>query len=162
MKKVTESNPNVNLTIAGDGSQKKNLEKQAKKLQLTRYVEFAGKVPFASLSQLYADCDIVVFPSIYAEPFGRVALEAMYFGKPVVASRVGGIPEVVDDKKTGLIVSPDNPKELSDAIITIVRDLQLRQLMGNTGKLAIKEKFDSRKIISQNLCAYEFAQKAMN
>lgn len=159
MKKVTESNTNVDLTIAGDGPEKKALEKLTAKLMLNSYVKFVGKIPFGRLSQFYSSSDIVIFPSIYPEPFGRVALEAMFFGKPVVASRVGGIPEVVDDKETGLLVSPDNPEELAESIITLVRDPQLRVFMGKKGKSAVQTKFDAGKIIDQHLQVYDNAKK---
>jgi glycosyltransferase involved in cell wall biosynthesis len=154
MKQVVESYPNVLLTIAGDGPQKKALEKLTRDLRLEPYVKFAGKVPFASLSQYYANCDMVIFPSIYAEPFGRVALEAMYFGKPIIASRVGGIPEVVEDKKSGLLVSPDNPQELAEAITALASDSTLREDMGRLGKSIVQVTFDAEKIVQKNLDVY--------
>ena len=159
MKKVIDSNKNVNLTIAGDGPDKKSLEKMTAKLLLEPYVKFTGKIPFASLSPLYSRSDIVIFPSIYPEPFGRVALEAMFFGKPVVASNVGGIPEIVRDKETGLLVPPNNPEELANSILILVRDRQLRELMGEKGKSVVRTEFDAAEILNKHLRAYEFAQK---
>jgi glycosyltransferase involved in cell wall biosynthesis len=155
MKRVVDTNPNVNLTIAGDGPEKKALEKMTSQLQLDSYIRFTGKMPFANLSKLYSSCDIVIFPSIYPEPFGRVALEAMYFGKPVIASRVGGIPEVVENEETGLLVTPDNPEELAASIITLLRDKHLRELFGKKGKAVVQTKFDAEKIINQHLQIYQ-------
>jgi glycosyltransferase involved in cell wall biosynthesis len=155
MKALVLQNSNVHLIIAGDGSQKKNLEKQVKKLQLQRYIEFTGKIPFAALSQLYTDCDIVVFPSTYAEPFGRVALEAAYFSKPIVASKVGGIPEVVEDKETGLLVCPGDSSELTASIRCLVEDSNLRGCMAKKGKAFVENKFSSERILAAHLGVYE-------
>lgn len=151
MKTVVEENPNVDLTIAGDGPQRKTLEKMIKELGLDVYVTFAGKVPFAKLTDYYSQCDIVVFPSIYAEPFGRVALEAMYFGKPVIASKVGGIKEVVKDNETGLLVPENNASELAIAILKLVNCENLRKDLGSLGSLVIKGNFASDKIVSQHI-----------
>jgi len=154
MKKIVKSNPNVELTIAGDGPQRKTLEKMVKKLKLEHYVVFAGNVHFGKLAEYYTKCDIVVFPSIYAEPFGRVGLEAMYFSKPVVASRVGGIPEVVKDGEAGLLVPSNAPDELAEAILKLAGDPDLRVLMGKKGSLIINETFSEEDILQKHLEIY--------
>ena len=159
MKSVVENNPNVNLIIAGDGPQSKSLKKLTNKNKLDHCITFAGKIPFAKLAEQYSNCDIVVFPSIYPEPFGRVALEALYFGKPVVASRVGGIPEVVNDGTTGLLVSPENTAELANAIISLVNNPQLRDSIGKNGKSIIKDKFSTQAIVDKHLRLYKETNK---
>lgn len=159
MKIVVETNPNVHLLIAGGGSQKQKLQKQTNRLRLCQHIEFAGKVPFIKLANLYVDCDIVLFPSIYAEPFGRVALEAMHFAKPVIASKVGGIPEVVEDKKTGLLVPPDNPAKLAEVILFLAHNASLREELGKNGRESTQTKFLAQKVLSKHIKIYDFASK---
>jgi glycosyltransferase involved in cell wall biosynthesis len=159
MKKVTECAKNVDLTIAGDGPEKKKLEKMTEKSGLRPFVKFVGKVPNENLSQLYMSSDIVVFPSIYPEPFGRVALEAMFYGKPVVASRVGGIPEVIANGETGLLVPQGNPEELAEAVLTLVRDSEMRVSLGRNGKSVVRTKFSPERIVDQHLQVYSNARQ---
>ncbi len=142
------------MTIAGDGPQKKSLQKITANLMLGHYVKFVGKIPSSNLAEFYSRSDIAIFPSIYPEPFGRVALEAMSFGKPVIASRVGGIPEVVEDLVTGILVPPNNPKELATAILTMLLDQQLMRNMGKKGKVAAKLKFSADQSVSKHLQVY--------
>lgn len=158
MKKVTENESNICLTIAGDGPEKTKLEKNTRKLGLDKYIIFTGKIPFAKLSEYYSKSDIVIFPSIYPEPFGRVALEAMFFEKPVIASRVGGIPEVVTNKETGLLVSPGNVDELANAIILLVKDSKLRILLGERGHSIGSTKFNINDILDAHIEIYTHAQ----
>ena len=157
MKEVTQQNKNVHLTITGDGPQRKTLEKMTEKFGITPYVKFAGNISFSDLFQFYSRSDIVVLPSIYPEPFGRVALEAMFFGKPVVASKVGGIPEIIEDQKTGLLVPPNDSGKLAKGILNLVRDPQLRQFMGQSGQEVTQTKFNPDRIIDQTLRLYEQA-----
>ena len=157
MKKVCASCADVDLTIVGGGPQRKAFQKLSFELGLSGKVRFVGKLAFADVLPLYAACDVVVFPSIYPEPLGRVSLDAMYFGKPVVASRVGGIPEVVADQETGILVPPDNPEALADAIIKLAKNPELRASMGMKGKAAVQEKFDAEKIVGQHLQVYRDA-----
>jgi glycosyltransferase involved in cell wall biosynthesis len=157
MKLIIATDSNVHLIIVGDGSKKKKLEKLTKELQLECYIDFIGKVHYSELSQRYLDCDIVIFPSIYSEPFGRVALEAMSFGKPVIASKVGGIPEVVEDKKCGLLVTPNNPEELAEAITQLIRAPLLRQKYGEYGRVLVGTKFNEKEITAAHLNIYRSA-----
>ena len=92
-------------------------------------VSFEGPRPRAELLARYAACDIVVVPSRY-ESFGLTALEAMIFGKPCVAAAVGGLPEVVVDGVTGLLVAPDDAAALAAALLRLIRRPDLRAAMG--------------------------------
>jgi glycogen synthase len=99
---------------------------------LTR-VRFEGPLPRADLLTRYAGCDVVAVPSRY-ESFGLTALEAMIFAKPCVASRVGGLCEVVEDGVTGRLVAPDDPASLASALLALVRSKALRARMGEAGR----------------------------
>jgi len=97
--------------------------------------------------------DVCVFPSRY-EPFGIVLLEAMASGKPVVASKVGGIPFVVEDGKTGLLFERGNVEVLAEKIIMLLRDEELRKRMGEAGRERAKE-FTWDKIAKQTVDLYK-------
>lgn len=104
--------------------------------------------------ELYSNASVFVCPSVY-EPFGIINLEAMACETPVVASRVGGIQEVVVDKETGLLVPPANPRILADAINTLLRDKKMARRMGRAGRTRIEKHFSWESIAEQTLAMYQ-------
>jgi len=103
-------------------------------------VTFTGSVSDDTLQQLYAACDLFVAPSLY-ESFGLIYLEAMNYAKPVIGCRAGGIPEVIDHQSTGLLVDPAAPRQLAEAIISVLKSpTQLRE-MGLAGRQQIRQRF---------------------
>ncbi len=97
------------------------------------HVRFHGQVPDAALGRFYEECDIFVAPSLY-ESFGLIYLEAMGRGKAVVATHAGGIPEVVEDGVTGILVPPGNPVALAAALRTLIRQPETRRQYGRAGR----------------------------
>ena len=95
---------------------------------------------YDKIKEIYSKSDIIVFPSVWQEPFGRIAIEAMSFGIPVVGSNVGGIKNIIIDGKTGFLVDPFDLKGWKDKINLLVRDRKLRLKLGREGKkIALKE-----------------------
>jgi glycosyltransferase involved in cell wall biosynthesis len=134
-EKVKEKVPEAQLVYAGRGSMENLLKNQAKKLNLTKEVHFAGFVPEELKPLYYHSADIFSLPSInLAESFGIVNLEAMACGLPIVASRLGGIPEIVQDKISGLLAEPYDVEYLSNCIIQLLLDDDLSKNMGAEGK----------------------------
>ena len=82
----------------------------------------------------------------------------MYFGKPVIASRVGGIPEVIEDDESGLLVPPDDPETLAKCITALIQNSELRLSMGKKGQAIVQNKFIVSEIVNQNLKAYNKAK----
>lgn len=82
---------------------------------------------------------IALVPSVWAEPFGLVAIEAMSTGRPVIASRIGGLPDIVLDGETGLLVPPGDPLALRHAIERLLKDSELRERLGQAGRRRVKE-----------------------
>lgn len=95
LKLASEKRKDITLWIAGEGSYEVELRKLVKKLQLIEHVRFLGRLSQDEMKERYFDCDIVLFPSLWPEPLGRVPLEAMAAGKPIIANDVGGIKELV-------------------------------------------------------------------
>lgn len=102
--------------------------------QARRSTRFLGAVPYSAMPQLYARSMVVVTPSVIPEPFGLPVVEAMAAARPVVASRAGGIPELVQDGRTGLLVEPDDPEALADALLALLADPELCRVMGAAGR----------------------------
>ena len=103
-------------------------------------VSFLGRVSDEELDRRYAECDLFVAPSLY-ESFGLIYLEAMNYAKPVIGCLAGGIPEVVDDGVTGLLVEPGASEPLAEAMLTMLSaPSQLRE-MGLAGRQRLLDKF---------------------
>lgn len=111
-------------------------------------------LPKAEIIQLLSHATVFACPSVY-EPLGIVNLEAMACGTAVVASRVGGIPEVVDDGVTGLLVPPDDPEALAAALNTLLREPASATLMGAAGRERAVESFSWEAVAAQTAALYE-------
>jgi len=110
--------PNSKLLIIGDGSERKNLKGLANKLGLKERVGFVGQILHEKITEYLAQADCFVLPSL-KEGFGIAVLEAMAAGLPVIGTRVGGIPDIIEDGKTGILVEPKNPEAIAQAIYEI-------------------------------------------
>lgn len=137
----------TNLSMGG-GSYKDylldNLDKNYhNKVTLTGYVDNN------ELSEFYRQCDIFVAPSLY-ESFGLIYLEAMAWGKPVIGCRIGGIPEVIEDGVTGILVPPEDEVSLANAIIRIVKE-DLIEDFGRNGRKRVENNFTINKMV-KNTC----------
>jgi glycosyltransferase involved in cell wall biosynthesis len=119
LKDVRAAYPDVRMTIVGDGPERSNLERLAAELGLSAAIRFTGWVLPSDVGALLQSAFLVLLPSRWREPFGLVALQAAEAGRPVVASRVGGLAEIVSDGVTGALVPPDD----IDALGTAIRDL---------------------------------------
>lgn len=145
--------PGLTLLIIGDGSERKNLEDLAKKLELEEKVKFLGEIPNEKVPEYLAMADCFVLPSL-KEGFGIAVLEAMAAGLPVVASKVGGILDIVEDGKTGLLVEPGNPEEIAQAINKIYQNSALREQLINNA-MAVLKYYDWENISERVFKIYE-------
>jgi len=124
----------LHLTLVGeDGGGLERVHALARTLGVEESVTFTGRLPRSELIRAYQAADVFVLPSLF-EPFGIVLLEAMAAGLPVVASRVGGIPDVVEEGKTGLLVEPGNSRALAETLEGLLSDPGLRRRMANAGR----------------------------
>ena len=137
----------ADFVITGNGDQRAKLEKICDQLQLHDRVQFLGFVSNEELRDQYARCDVWVNPGIVdswgdAEGLGIGSIEAYNYGKPVVASRVGGIPDTVVDGVTGFLVAQKDSAALADAICNLICDPAKAQKMGAAGFRYAKQTFD--------------------
>jgi glycosyltransferase involved in cell wall biosynthesis len=102
----------------------------------------------AELRALYAQADICVVPSIWEEPFGLVAVEAMASGRPVCASRVGGLQHIVRDGETGFLVARAGAAELAQRLAQLLDDAPLRRRMGDAARAVAEAEYDWKRIIA--------------
>ncbi|HUW84355.1 MAG TPA: glycosyltransferase [Phycisphaerae bacterium] len=144
----------VTCTFIGDGPQHQFLRHRAAQLGVTSHVHFVGSVGQDRIQDLYRRADIFVLPSL-AEGLPVVLLEAMALQRPVVASRIAGIPELVQDGVNGLLVAPARSDQLADAIERLVRDPHLRQHVSAAARQAVLDRHDIR--ISADRMARLFA-----
>jgi glycosyltransferase involved in cell wall biosynthesis len=114
--------------------------------QFGHLVTFTGVVSGDELDQLYRRCDVFVAPSLF-ESFGLVLLEAMRLGKPVVASDTSGMREVVGDDHAGVLVPPDNPQILADAVVALLRDPGYRATVGLAGRQRFERRFTQDRMV---------------
>ena len=126
-------------TLVGDGPERGPLERLAAELRLD--VRFAGAVGQDEVRAFYEDAELFCLPT-FAEGLGVVLLEAMAFGLPVVSTLVMGVPEVVEDGETGLLVRPGRPDLLAEALVRLAAAPELRDRMGRAGRRCVLEEFD--------------------
>ncbi len=138
-------NENIKVIILGKGPKEEEIKNRIKELKLNRKVKLViDRLPAEDIPKMYAASDIFVLPSLY-EPFGLVVAEAMATGKPVVASRIGGIPEVMG-KGTGFLVRPRSSDELAEKLSILINDEKARKKMGKNGRRRIEKYFTWDKI----------------
>jgi glycosyltransferase involved in cell wall biosynthesis len=123
----------LDLVIAGDGPERQTLNNLIDELGLRGRVHLPGRADRPTVAGLFKGCEFFVLPS-RQEPLGIVNLEAMAAGKPVIASRVGGVPEIVIENETGMLVSPEDPTALAHALCRLASDGELRTRMGRAGR----------------------------
>ena len=115
---------NIKLIVIGKGIEGFRLQKQAKDLNLTDRVKFLGFIKYEDLPKYLSVCDIFIRPS-RSEGFGNSFIEAMASGLPVIATPVGGIPDFLDDKETGIFCSPDNPQSIAESVKILLENKEL-------------------------------------
>lgn len=156
---VIKKYPMAKCLIVGDGSCKKELEQKAHNLGLSKNILFLG---FRNdIKELLSTLDVFVLPSI-TEGLPNAVLEAMACDIPVVATSVGGIPEVITNKKNGILVQPKNPVPLEKAIIEVLSDDKLRKNLINNSKEIIHSTFSLEKQIQDFHKLYQKSYKVYN
>ena len=133
--------PGVHFIIAGDGPEQPRLQAQAAALGVAARVHFAGRVAHSDLPRLLADADIFVQPSVSEESFGISLIEAMACGLPVLASRLGGMLEIVVPGETGELLAAGDVPVWREAMGRLAADATLRTRLGQAGRIRAENHF---------------------
>ena len=148
----------LKLLIVGDGSERKNLENLAKELTIDEKVYFAGMADYSKVPYFNNVLDVYAALSNY-ESFGVAIIEAQSCGKPVVVSNVGGLPEVVEDGKTGFVVEKKNAEAAAEKLEKLVLDTGLRCMMGKAGRERVLKLYDWNENVAQMMKIYSEINK---
>ena len=158
MPHILKRRPDARLVFAGSDifghhpDCSEDLRKLAADLRVSEQIVFAGQR--TDMPDLMNAAHIVVIPSD-AEPFGRVAIEAMALGKPVVGTRAGGLPEVVRDGETGLLVVPRFPESLADACVRLLENHSLSRSLGEAGRARVETCFNIEHTVRETQALYD-------
>jgi len=145
--------PGVSVVLVGDGPERPGLERLVARLRLTRRVHFLGFVPHEQVAGLLGAADVLAMPSRYEE-LGTALVEGMQAGLPIVASDTGGIPQVIEHGRTGLLVPPGDPEALAAALTRIIHDRTLAARLGNAASREAA-KYDWSDLARRVLGVYE-------
>ncbi len=138
--------PNVRFLVAGAGVLRARLEREARRLKVGDCVHFLGWQE--DTAAVYSVLDVLVLPSLN-EAVGRTILEAQSIGVAVVAARVGGVPEIIQDRQTGLLVPARDPKAIAQAMISLLADPSLRAAMSEAGQRRVKDSFTDARMVEE-------------
>lgn len=138
--KVKEAVARAKLVIVGRGELEEDLKKLAADLTIEGSVLFLGNLPQRIMPQIYTGADVFVLPTIYKEPFGIAAVEALASGVPVIASNIDGLKIIVKDGEVGYLVPPADVDAIANRITRVLTDKNLRENLGqNARRRAVKE-----------------------
>ena len=147
LERVLACAPNARVLWVGHGHLKPRVEAM---IAASPYANRHIFQPWSDdIVQCYAAMDVLAFPSVKRETFGRVAAEAQACGLPVVGTRVGGIPETIVENESGLLVPPNDPTAMGDALLRLVHDASLRVRMGAVGRRQATERFATPRIAAE-------------
>ncbi len=152
MSKIVAQVPEAKLLLVGEGKMEKMLRDQVQRLNLEDHIQFFAIVN--KTKEMLSLFDVFAMPS-RQEGLGLSIMEAQASGLPVVASRVGGIPSLIEHGKTGILVEPENSEELADAIIKLLQDIDLLKEIGKAGRVFIQKKHSVENMVRKILELYQ-------
>ncbi len=141
--------PDAQLIIAGEGKEALPLKKLINELKLNRSVLMPNWLPHNELESLFRKAWIQVVPSVWEEPFGLVAIEAMMRGTAVIASATGGLSEIIENGKTGFLVPPGDVNALTEALLRLLKNCRLTEEMGRAGRQVALADFNEERYVEQ-------------
>lgn len=151
---VTSKNRNVQFVVVGEGAFREQYMKDAAEMGISNRVTWTGMVKDPFGEGVFEAADVVCQFSRWEEVFGWMIAEAMAHGKPVVATRVGGIPELISEGQSGYLVDRGDTSAMSERILQLLADRGSRVRMGEAGRESVSTKFDLRKNVAQLISSY--------
>lgn len=152
--------PKIKVLIVGDAPDdkpeyRKNLKALTQKLEIEKYIEFLGSRH--DMPEIMSGLDLLVLPSIGQEAFGRVIIEAGATGVPVIATRIGGAVDIIEDGKTGLLVKPGDIMEMVDSVIKLLKDRALARNMADEARKKVEKEYSLARMTEDTVRLYEEA-----
>ena len=152
--------PNVHFTLIGadrphcpGGRTHAQYIEETLPPEIRERIHLAGRLPDSEVDRLVQSADLFVAPSLY-ESFGLIFVEAMRWGTPVVGTKVGGIPEIVEDGQSGVLVPPGSPDELGTVLVSLLRDEPLRRRLGESGRIRVEREFSAEQMAQRSIAFY--------
>ncbi|MBF0386806.1 MAG: glycosyltransferase [Candidatus Omnitrophica bacterium] len=165
MAKVMRQQPFVRARIIGDAPANKQAYKESL-LLLVRRLGIQDKVEFlgnrSDIPQLLADSDALVLSTVTQEAFGRVIIEAQAVGVPVIAAKVGGVVDIVEHEKTGLLVLPKDPDAIASAVLRLVSDRKLGDVMCAEARRRVEQRFTVEQMALKTIAVYDELKHCQN
>ncbi len=152
---VVKEIPEARLLLVGDGPEREFLQKQIIDLNLSDNVLMPGLISRSDMEKLFSAAWVQVIPSIWAEPFGLVAIEAMMRGTAIIASEIGGLAEIVKNDQTGLLVPPEDSQALASALLRLLQNRELAEQMGIKGREIAKTEYSQDLYLDNFLRLYQ-------
>jgi glycosyltransferase involved in cell wall biosynthesis len=155
MPQILSHVPDAKLLIVGPGTEKEKqmLLSLVRELKIEGNVEFLGKIP--NVSSYYQKANVIVLPSITFENCSLVILESLASGRPVIASALGGTPELIEDGKTGFLLEPRNPYQISEKVVRVLLDDDLAKKMGKAAREKAEKELSMRAHIEKLESVYQ-------
>jgi len=148
---VVQKNPDARFVIFGEGELREHLEHLVREHHLEKHVLLPGFR--TDVIGCIKGFDLFVMSSV-TEGLGTSLLDAMACRKAIVATRAGGIPEVVDEGRTGRLVEPRDPRQLADAIVTLIQDEAMRKRMADAGYARVRKRFTVERMVADTAAVY--------
>jgi len=153
IKLIVNNNAKIKVIIAGEGDERKNIERRLEMDGVRDFVNLVGNIPNYQMPKYYAASDIVLLPSL-KEATSIAGLEAMASGKALIGTNVGGIPQIIENKKTGLIIKPRSSNAIAKAILMLVKDKYFRERLGKNARERVEKRFSWILIADETLNVY--------
>jgi glycosyltransferase involved in cell wall biosynthesis len=154
---LVSRNPQVHFVLVGEGPYREQFMKDAAAMGIAEHLTWTGLIQDPFGEGVYEAADIVCQLSEWEELFGWMIAEAMAYGKPIVATRVGGIPELVTDEVSGYLVKRGDPAAAAEKLDNLANDPNLRRALGAAGRRIVQEKFDLKRNVAQLTDLYDLS-----
>lgn len=151
---VKQKISNFKILIIGDCLEKGVFVDKARKLNLDKYIIYTGWLPIWEVYKIYRLIDVIAIPS-FQESFGLVAAEAMASGCTVVSTNVGGVPEIINNRVDGILVDPNNPEQLADALVEVLNNNRLSKRLRDSAEVRVSRVFGRENYSLQILSFYQ-------
>jgi len=156
-RRILSIHSNAKLLVVGEGVYLEDLKRLALQYNIQNSVIFTGHVSNDEISGFYNASDIFIFPTLRVEGFPRVLIEAMSCRKPVVASRIGGICSIIDDGKSGLLITPGNTKELIDKLLFLLKNEDIASKLADNAREEVIQKFSIDNMVEETIKILELS-----